>query len=108
MNRCSLTVVCGSASGPPAPPACLPAWLVQEHKQVVADALELVEFGAGEAVFGQGEAADRFYLLREGTGGWAGCACACAGWWWWWWCRCGRGTARPGEAAKWLPFPAAT
>ncbi|EFN52025.1 hypothetical protein CHLNCDRAFT_54794 [Chlorella variabilis] len=43
------------------------AVLAPEHKQVVADALELVEFGAGEAVFGQGEAADRFYLLREGT-----------------------------------------
>lgn len=42
---------------------------LQEHKAVVADALELVEFQAGQAVFRQGEAGDRFYVIREGTGG---------------------------------------
>lgn len=43
--------------------------MLQEHKAVVADALELVEFQAGQAVFRQGETGDRFYLIREGTGG---------------------------------------
>ena len=36
---------------------------------MVADALELVEFQAGQKVFRQGEAGDRFYVIREGTGG---------------------------------------
>jgi hypothetical protein len=41
---------------------------------VVADALDLVEFKAGEAVFAQGEAGDKFYCIKEGTGGrtWVG------------------------------------
>ncbi|KAL4451289.1 hypothetical protein ABPG77_009361 [Micractinium sp. CCAP 211/92] len=43
------------------------AVLAPEHKAVVADALELVEFQAGQAVFRQGETGDRFYLIREGT-----------------------------------------
>lgn len=47
---------------------CCGCQVLQEHKQVVADALELVEFRAGDRVFGEGEAGDRFYLMREGTG----------------------------------------
>ena len=41
---------------------------------MVADALDLVEFKAGEAVFAQGEAGDKFYCIKEGTGGrtWVG------------------------------------
>lgn len=35
---------------------------------MVAEALELVEFGAGERVFGEGDPGDRFYLVREGAG----------------------------------------
>ena len=35
---------------------------------MVAEALELAEFGAGEAVFRQGEPGDRFYCIKEGTG----------------------------------------
>ena len=37
---------------------------------MVADALDLVEFKAGVAVFTQGEAGDKFYCIKEGTGGW--------------------------------------
>ena len=37
---------------------------------MVADALEMQEFRAGQAVFRQGEAGQRFYILKEGTGGW--------------------------------------
>ena len=55
-------------------PAACPFGCPQEHKQVVADALDLVEFKAGEAVFAQGEAGDKFYCIKEGTGGrtWVG------------------------------------
>ena len=34
---------------------------------MVAEALEMVEFRAGEVVFQEGDAGDRFYVLREGA-----------------------------------------
>lgn len=40
----------------------------QEHKSVVAEGLEMVEFQAGQPIFAQGEAGDKFYIIREGTG----------------------------------------
>eukprot|EP00887_Chlorella_sp_A99_P000268 scaffold13.g268.t1 len=43
------------------------AVLGPDHKQLVAEALELVEFRAGAAVFGQGDPADKFYVIRDGT-----------------------------------------
>lgn len=42
---------------------------------MVAEGLEMVEFQAGQAVFEQGEAGDKFYIIKEGTGG-------CGGRWW--------------------------
>jgi CRP-like cAMP-binding protein len=33
----------------------------------VADALELDEYEAGDAIYRQGDIGDRFYLIREGT-----------------------------------------
>ena len=35
---------------------------------MVAEGLELVEFQAGQEVFAQGDAGDRFFLVKEGTG----------------------------------------
>lgn len=35
---------------------------------MVADGLEMVEFQAGQAIFEQGEAGDKFFIIREGTG----------------------------------------
>ncbi|KAI7838861.1 hypothetical protein COHA_007362 [Chlorella ohadii] len=43
------------------------AVLAPEHKAVVAEGLEMVEFQAGQAIFEQGEAGDKFYIIREGT-----------------------------------------
>ena len=39
----------------------------QEHRDVVADALEAVEFREGGIVFRQGEVGDRFYIIAEGA-----------------------------------------
>lgn len=52
----------------------IPSINPQEHKAVVAEGLEMVEFQAGQAIFEQGEAGDKFYIIREGTGGWL-CFC---------------------------------
>ena len=40
---------------------------MQDHKQLVADALEMVEFEAAHVVFRQGDAGDKFYIIKEGT-----------------------------------------
>ena len=40
---------------------------LQEHRDIVADALVLEEFEAGEVIYRQGDAGDRFYIIKEGT-----------------------------------------
>lgn len=35
---------------------------------MVAEGLQMVEFRAGQQVYGQGDPGDRFYIVREGTG----------------------------------------
>lgn len=37
---------------------------------MVAEALGLLEFAAGGVCFEQGEAGDKFYVVKEGVGGW--------------------------------------
>ena len=41
--------------------------LLQEHRDIVADALVLEEFETGEVIYRQGDAGDRFYIIKEGT-----------------------------------------
>ena len=68
---------------------------------MVADALEMQEFRAGQAVFRQGEAGQRFYILKEGTGA--------VGWWvgWWWWV-CGLWVCGEESAIKGANVPPTT
>ena len=40
---------------------------LQEHKEPLIDALEAVEFKAGQTIFRQGEKGDRFYIVQEGA-----------------------------------------
>ncbi|GAB4820005.1 hypothetical protein N2152v2_007051 [Parachlorella kessleri] len=43
------------------------AMLASEHKQTVAEAMEMVEYKAGEVIFRQGEMGEKFYVVKEGT-----------------------------------------
>ena len=39
---------------------------LQEHKEIVAEAMELVEYAPGQLVFKQGAVGDRLFVIREG------------------------------------------
>lgn len=43
------------------------SYFPQEHKHMVADAMEMIEYKAGEMVFKQGEIGDKFYIVKEGS-----------------------------------------
>ena len=38
----------------------------QDNRELIAGALEPVEFRAGQTIFRQGERGDRFYIVQEG------------------------------------------
>lgn len=38
----------------------------QEHKEIIAEALEVVEVAAGQNVYMQGDTGSRFYIIKEG------------------------------------------
>ena len=40
---------------------------MQHQKQLLADALEVVDFPDGSTLFRSGDVGDRFYLVKEGT-----------------------------------------
>lgn len=42
-------------------------WCVQDSRELVAGALEAVEFKAGQTIFRQGEKGDRFYIVQDGA-----------------------------------------
>ena len=39
----------------------------QDNRELIASALEPVEFRAGQSIFRQGERGDRFYIVQEGA-----------------------------------------
>ena len=39
----------------------------QEHKEIIAEALEVVELAAGQNVYMQGDTGSRFYIIKEGS-----------------------------------------
>lgn len=41
--------------------------LRQDNRELIAGALEPVEFRAGQSIFRQGERGDRFYIIQEGA-----------------------------------------
>ena len=41
--------------------------MLQENQEIVAEALELVEYEAGEKIYCQGDVGDCFYLMIKGT-----------------------------------------
>ena len=40
---------------------------LQEHKEVIAEAMEVAEYGAGQHIYSQGDTGSRFYVIREGS-----------------------------------------
>ena len=40
---------------------------VQEHKEVIAEAMEVAEYNSGQAVYCQGDTGSRFYVIKEGS-----------------------------------------
>ncbi|KAA6429168.1 MAG: cGMP-dependent kinase, partial [Trebouxia sp. A1-2] len=43
------------------------AVLSQEHKEIIAEAMEVVELAAGQNVYMQGDTGSRFYVIKEGS-----------------------------------------
>ena len=41
--------------------------VLQDNRELIASALEPVEFRAGQTIFRQGERGDRFYIIQEGA-----------------------------------------
>ena len=41
--------------------------LLQDNRELIASALEPVEFRAGQSIFQQGERGERFYIVQEGA-----------------------------------------
>ena len=41
--------------------------MLQDNRELIASALEPVEFRAGQTIFRQGERGDRFYIIQEGA-----------------------------------------
>ena len=39
----------------------------QDNRELIASALEPVEFRAGQSIFRQGERGERFYIVQEGA-----------------------------------------
>ena len=40
---------------------------VQEHKEVIAEAMEICEFNAGQQIYCQGDTGSRLYIIKEGS-----------------------------------------
>lgn len=40
---------------------------VQEHKEVIAEAMEVMELSAGQQLYAQGDQGSRFYVINEGS-----------------------------------------
>ena len=40
---------------------------MQEHKEVIAEAMEVAEYNSGQAVYCQGDTGSRFYVIKEGS-----------------------------------------
>ena len=40
---------------------------MQEHKEVIAEAMEVAEYSSGQAVYCQGDTGSRFYVIKEGS-----------------------------------------
>lgn len=43
------------------------AVMLQEHKEVIAEAMEVAEYSSGQAVYCQGDTGSRFYVIKEGS-----------------------------------------
>ena len=39
----------------------------QEHKEIIAEAMEVVELAAGQHIYMQGDTGSRFYVIKEGS-----------------------------------------
>ena len=40
---------------------------LQEHKEIIAEAMEVMEVAAGEQLYAQGDTGSRFYVIKEGS-----------------------------------------
>ena len=40
---------------------------LQEHKEIIAEAMEVTDYGAGQQIYSQGETGSRFFVIREGS-----------------------------------------